>query len=226
MGEIQHQPISFKKIFGDAINLYKKYYRETIVISILIVLYSIVEREFFTKQLYKESFALWYVTPLLSVVVTTPFYSAGIWYVHQKEEGSDISLLKAFTQSFSRIVSVSITRILYYILLFVGLIIFVVPGILVYVVFSQATYFALLQNKNPKESFSESRKATKGNRLKIFVVIAIDLVLILIVSSKMTLTYGGLSLLSNITWVILTSFSTVLFYGLWRLLVRTPLAKK
>lgn len=220
MGDIQRQSISVKKIFGDAINLYKKYYREVIFIGILISLYNIVDQEVFAKHLYKDSFTLWSVFFILPLVITTLFYSAATWHIHNHLGESHTSLTDSFRQSLQRVVPVSVSIILFVIMFLVGLVAFIIPGIFVYVIFSQAYYFVLLKGVGVREAFSESRKVTKGNRLKILAIVGFSFLPFVLFPMLFGLPVLALQLL----FVIPVSFEIVLSYVLWRSLTRISLA--
>ena len=224
MGEIQHQSISIKKIFEEAINLYKKYYREVIFIGILTSLYNIVDQEVFVKHIYKDSLALWSAFLMLSLVITTIFYSAATWYIHNHLSGSHISLADSFSQSLQRVVPVSVYIILFDVMFFAGFVAFIIPGIFVDIIFSQAYYFVLLKGVGVREAFSESRKVTKGNRLRIATIVGFSFLpyILLLILFGQSLPVLGQQLLL----IIPASFEIVLRYVLWRSLTRISLASE
>ncbi len=225
MGEIHNKSISFRKIFGDAISLYKKYYKEVIFFSILISLYNVVDQEVFAKHLYKDSFIiLWSGFFMLSLVITTIFYSAATWYIHNHLSGSDISLSDSFRQSLQRVVPVSVSIVLLGVMLFAGFVAFIIPAIFVLVIFNQAYYFVLLKGAGVKEAFSESRKVTKGNRLKILAIVGFSFLPFILLSMLFGQSYPVLAL--QLLSVIPTSFEIVLSYVLWLSLTRISLASK
>jgi uncharacterized membrane protein len=61
-------------------------------------------------------------------------------------------------------------KILQWIIIFVGIILLVIPGIIAGIVFMLATYLVLDRNLAPIEALKESARLTKGNRWNLFLL--------------------------------------------------------
>src|SRR5207248_3223065 len=90
-------------------------------------------------------------------------------YIHKKEERSKDAFSISANQYLGRIPKVLGLEILFSLMLFVGFLLFVIPGVFMLIVFGFAYYFVVLENKGIYKAFLLSRTVTKGNRLNILL---------------------------------------------------------
>lgn len=139
------------------------------------------------------SFVVNIITWLLGIVVSLGMIRIALKFVDgKKAELSDL-ISGTSPQLMLRYVGASI---LFYIIVILGLIIFVIPGIYLAIKFNYFQYFLVDQNTGVLDAFRKSSEITKG--------IKIDLFLFGILLGLVTLA-GALALLVGLLWAIPTS---------------------
>lgn len=85
-----------------------------------------------------------------------------------RESGQSISYPKMIQYLLSRFIPIVITNALLTLIVFIGSILLIIPGIIWQYTFSQAHLFTLIDGFSPIQSLKLSRRATQGSKMKIF----------------------------------------------------------
>lgn len=210
--------IDIVPVVTEAIRLYKKYFTEIVVavgipvlISYAYVLYIRPSSESLSPTFIALSIAIQTIGTLLIAVV--------IWYIDRTEGNKKLSIADSIGYVFSQAFPLLIIAILFIILVGVGLLLLVIPGIFLVVVYGQAFYFVLFENKKPLEAFSASSILTKGNRMNILVLYSGTFLVYagLMIYAAQALPTGG----SYIVEIFPGSLLPAIHYSLWKALKKT-----
>lgn len=206
-------PISIKEVFVHAIALLKKYFLEVVSVTVLpSILSQLLERSSFYEHNQGVYWLLWLVVIAISIVVGFGL----LVYINTREHGKKILYIDAIKNASPRILPGLIVNILSFILIFVGFILFIIPGIIALIFLSQNTYFVLFENKSPLQSFSLSKQLTKGNRWRILGIFGGFMIPYIAILMGVSVRFG--QDVSVLLGIIPGAFSTVLYYSLWRAL--------
>ncbi len=93
--------------------------------------------------------------------------------------GQKIALGAAFSAGMKRIVPYFLFTLMYGILFGLGLLLFIIPGIIVAIRGSLGMYYVVDQQMGPIEAFKASWAATKGNSGKVWGIIGVAFLIIL-----------------------------------------------
>ena len=104
------------------------------------------------------------ITIGLSIGITDLFLS-----MSRGEESSIDQLYKSITVS--KFFSYIFASLIYGFMTFLGFILFIIPGIILTLMFYPYFYFIVDQDADAIQALSDARKATKGSRLKILVLL-------------------------------------------------------
>lgn len=164
--------VAIRSIFEDAIYLYKKYLREILMVSLVTVLYYVVisKISLLQQSTFLPSF---FVEPVIALIGTFPYFippAILVWYIDRREKHQKVKLIQACKKVFPRLLTIIAVCIMQYVAIFVGLMLFIIPGIFIAILLSQAFYFVLFEGKNPMQAFLASKDLTKGNRVTIFII--------------------------------------------------------
>ncbi len=119
----------------------------------------------------------------LGLVVMSIAQAATVTAVARLYLGHSISISDAYAQAAGRVGSICILVILVGFACGLGLILFVVPGILLLLRWSLAVQVMVLEDETIRGSMSRSADLTSGDRLRIFGVYFLYFVLVMIISS-------------------------------------------
>jgi hypothetical protein len=166
---------------------------------------------------------LWVLTvwiPYLNVG-TTIGLSVGI--VAMASRGEAISMTEIFNPKYRKYMGeFFLTSGLIGIGVSIGIILFIIPGIIIGIAWSLATMLVVDKEKDPMESISLSNKLTYGYKWRIFGIIFIPCVVFIVAQSiLMAIGYSaGISGFTNFLVFLLTLFEIFVFVGLWASIYR------
>lgn len=105
---------------------------------------------------------------------------------------------RSFGNGLKKLLPFAGCQILYFLIVSVGLLLFIIPGIIWFLQFLLFPYFIIEQGKGPLEALKESRRITRGYKGKIFVFCLLALLLDILGA----LFFGiGLFITLPLTWV-------------------------
>jgi uncharacterized membrane protein len=114
------------------------------------------------------------------------------------------------------LIPVFLTEILYLIIVGLGFVLLIIPGIILFVMFSQAVFFALLEAKSPQDALKASRKLTNGNRWNLFIFYLI----VGVITVLLNIVVGNIfpPIVVQLADKLVDSFMLVVTFALWRTL--------
>lgn len=215
---ISPRHIDIVTVVIEAIRIYKKYFTEIVVavgipvlISYAYLLYIRPSSESLSPAFIAFSIAIQTVGILLIAAV--------IWYIDRTEGNKKLSIADSTRYVLSRALPLLIITILFIIPVGVGLLLLVIPGILLWILYGQAFYFVLFENKKPFEALRSSSILTKGNRTNIFFLYA---GMVLVYAAPMI--YAAQALPTGVSYIVEIfpgSLLPAIHYSLWKTLKKT-----
>lgn len=207
--------IDIKAVFLDSWELFRKYFKEVILLALVVtLLQSLVQQINIPNSLMVVRFIV--VNILLASLLYLP-QALVLWIIDEKEHAHAVSV-KSARNAFSLrflslllLVSLALNTVVSF-----GIVLFVIPGIILLLLFGQSPFFVLFKKSSVKDAFSKSFALTKGNR---FNMVKVGF-LFVIVYAAIGLLIGkplGISGVYIISLLFLSS-TTVLSYALWRAL--------
>ena len=207
--------IDIKAVFLDSWQLFRKYFKEVILLALVVtLLQSLVQQISIPDSLMVVRFIL------VNILLASLFYipqAIVLWIIDAKEHAHAVSV-KSVQSAFSfRFLSLLflVSLVLNTAVSF-GIVLFVVPGIILLLLFGQSPFFVLFKKSSVRDAFSKSFALTKGNRfnmVKVGFLFAIVYAAIGLLIGK-SLGVSGVYIIS----LIFLSSTTVLSYALWRAL--------
>lgn len=167
--------LSFKSVFSQSNAALKLHIKEIVVLTVintgLVFLFS--KLSYFIEQIKNIPTAL-----LAFFVAFSPIFIAILFLllpiiILNKESGQNTSYQKMIHYVITRLIPLMGTNILYGLIVFGGYLLFIVPGLVWYYSYGQASFFALIDGTGPIQSLKLSRIATKKSKRKIFNLIAL-----------------------------------------------------
>jgi hypothetical protein len=135
----------------------------------------------------------------LTLIITKMVYDA---------TKSNVLFSEAVSLSARRFIFVFIATILYSLIVIVGIIALIIPGVFLSIKFAFITYFILLNNEKIIDSFKKSWQITEGNWWEVFGLLLIFMIPIMILS----MIASGVALIS-IPITLAIDFAAVLLSG-------------
>ncbi len=169
--EFQEKPDLFA-INADVVRLYKKYFVYLLFFGLLLFSPSLFmpeqvnQKPSLTELITTIKLTLTFV--IISSLVSTVASAIFLLFIDQNEQGKITTLGTALKQALPRTPLIFITGILVGLIAMLGFFLFVIPGIIWGLMFSQATLFVLFKNQKIRQSLSSSKQLTKGHRWLIF----------------------------------------------------------
>ncbi len=110
------------------------------------------------------------ITGLLSVVVSTLLYTGVVHTYLKAHDNTGSPTLKDLWNP-KPFINYFLLSILLGVIIIVGLVLLIVPGIIFLLMFSFAGFLVVEKNSNPIEALKESARLTKGHRVKLLMLI-------------------------------------------------------
>lgn len=207
--------IDIKAVFLDSWQLFRKYFKEVILLALVITL---LQSLFQQINIPNSLMVLRFI--LVNILLASLFYipqAIVLWIIDGKERGENITFKSAQTHFSLQFISLLfLVSLVLNTLVSFGIVLFVVPGIILLLLFGQSPFFVLFKKSSVKDAFSKSFALTKGNRfnmVKVGFLFAIVYAAIGLLLGK-SLGPSGVYIIS----LIFLSSTTVLSYVLWRAL--------
>ena len=140
--------------------------------------------------------ALAFVIVAVASVLLSWSYGALMYTLHQAQQQAPCSLANSFRYSISRFWAVLFTTLIATVLLVVGYLLFVLPGIFIGVCTFTAITYAYLDKTNPLTSIASAFRNTWGNWWRALIVVVISQAIF-----GLLLIGGGFLMLSLLLWL-------------------------
>jgi hypothetical protein len=128
----------------------------------------------------------WLLNLLLSYVVT----GAILFGVYQQMRGEPFSMARALNIAGSRVLSILLVSLISGLIVGVGFILLVIPGVILYLMLMVAVPVTVVERVGPFDALGRSMSLTKGHRLELFGLMIIFAVLMLLITSAATFAVG------------------------------------
>jgi hypothetical protein len=209
-------------VIGEAWDLYKAHWRHLLTFSFVVYLTVAIVGALLTAAL------TWFGAILAAFISLVAFFwlqGALVKAVDDVRDGrADLSLSETFEAAKARLGAVAVAGILAGLGIIIGLILFIVPGLVFMTWWAVIIPVVVLENKSAGESFSRSRELVRGHGWGVFGVIVLvillligfQIVLSLILSPVADWLQGFLSqvLSGTLTAPFTTSVLTLLYFRL------------
>lgn len=200
-------------VLRDTLELFKKYFQEILIVTVFTFAFSLWFRSSSINIYYA------FLSGTANFIISNIVMIGILWFISQREKAKTINLISAIKQSLPRFFPVAITLVVQFIIVIIGSIMLVIPGVIAMIVFSQAPLLTLFDNKNVKQALLGSWELTRGSRIAISLLFLLFFALtglVVFAQSKV-----GLS-----SSLLISQFFPGLFYypltfAIWRSLKKT-----
>lgn len=162
--------LSFKSIYSQSVLIIKNNIREIIILSFLSTFF-VFQTSRMSQLIEKISNVPTVLLALLAVISPLLFlilHLLILFIVINKELGLDSSYLKMIQYIFTRLIAISVTGILMWLIVFFGYLLLIIPGIIWFFTYYQAHFFSLIDGMGPIQALKMSKIATYKNKRKLF----------------------------------------------------------
>lgn len=142
---------------------------------------------------------LYFVNLIVGVVAWTAFQAAGIQVLVAGMGGGSVDLKTSLRRSLAHILPLLAILLLYVLAVWIGSILFLVPGIMIAVAFSAAIPVRVMENAGVFQAFGRSRDLTRGNRWRITGLLLIYMVGFGVIEFALIGVFGGLASVSKLS---------------------------
>jgi len=167
--------LSFKSIHYQTVLILKSNTKEIVVLTLintfLISLFSKLS-QIIEKINDVPTALLAFLVALTPIIIAVLFLLLPI-IILNKESGHNISYQKMIQYVLTRFIPLIGTNILFGLIVFAGYLLFIIPGLVLYYSYGQASFFTLIDGTGPIQSLKLSKIATKKSKRKIFNLVAI-----------------------------------------------------
>jgi len=210
--DVPHKSINAIAVLQDTLELFKKYFKEILVVTVF---------NFAVSQFRSSSLNTYYVFfyGVLNIIISAIIMVVILWFIDQREKGKAINLISAIKQSLPHFFPVVITFATQSVIVLIGSVMFIIPGVIAIIVFSQATLLTLFDSKNVKQALLGSWELTSGSRIVISLLFLSYFALtglVFFIQSRV-----GLSSSSQISQLFPTVFYYPLTFAIWRALKKS-----
>jgi len=139
-------------------------------------------------------------------------------YLEHTDNDSSISIAKSTLFTVKRLPIILLTMVILTVVIFAGLIAFIIPGIYFFLKYSQTIFPVLLREMGIKEALQLSAKVTKGVRLKLFLFYVIVEFTVLIITVLVSVFIRPIA--REILILFPGSFTPILFFITWKMLAQ------
>lgn len=189
------------------IRIYQKYWKEITIAGLL----NISFHALFITLLWnadRPPFPLVILIALLTSIVN----SVLIIDLNQDMHGKHMRLTDSIKKYFTIFIPLLGVTILVDGIVILGLIALLIPGIILFLMFGQATYFVLFEQKGPIDALTASRNLTKGKRWGIFYFYVVMAFFYLLTGTL----FGLIPFVKTEIGELTGSFGAVATFVLWR----------
>ena len=156
-----------------------------------------------------------FVSGLLTLLIQTWVQCLLIFSIHNQDENKSISDISIYT--LYKLPLILLWGLLVALLVALGLLLFIIPGIYIALRYSFYTFEILLSHKKSSESFKDTFAMTNGKTIQIFLYFLPPL-LIAILITVMIFSYVEIMIISLLYNYVLIIFFTIYTYYLYNLI--------
>lgn len=162
--------LDFKTVFFKSNILIKANIKEIIILSLIntVFVFLTTKITLLIEQIKDFPTILLAFLAAISPLLFLVFHLLILFIIINKESGLGASYLKMIQYIFTRLIAVTITGILNWIIVFFGSLLLFVPGFIWFFMYSQAYFFALIDGLSPFQALRTSKIATNTSKRKLF----------------------------------------------------------
>lgn len=158
------------EINKDIVMLYKKYFVYLLYFGIIAASISFFAPE--SDKTTTNYFVKLLIFSPVSGIVNTAATVVLLWFINKNEQKDPLSLRAAMGNALPYTLMYYLTWVYVLFISLLAAILFIIPGVILGIMYSQATLFVLFKNKKLLEALSSSNQLTKGYRMLIFRIYA------------------------------------------------------
>jgi hypothetical protein len=210
---------AFSAFFGDS----KKYLLILAVPALLTFITAFFEPNVFAENAIVDSMdQVLYLATILVALVASMFMTIAL--VHAIADPM-LSVKDAYKKAQAHFFKYLLFTLVLTLILFVGFVLLIIPGIYLSVLFAFALFYLLLEHKSIKESLTASKELVKGRWWKVALRVLVLLIAVILVSMLIEFVSGILSVplgeqfayaFSAAVSLIMTPVSTLFMYELYK----------
>jgi hypothetical protein len=215
----------FKRLF-ETFAFFKAFFADIAGFLIPVTLPVVVIETYLTfLGMEVKTFGLIHWLPFIIGFLYRPIYTGGlIWLISKAVEGSPWSLsecMKKGVQCWKSLINVYIISLM---LIFAGLMAFIVPGVIIMARVSLAEFNVVLEGMNPRGALFKSNEQIKGTTgtvigctmLLMFLLVGLDMITSYFLR-KISIQGFIPSVVATVVFMVLSSTVTILFYRFYDL---------
>jgi len=214
--------LGIEEIFSLAWDLYTKHAKNIIppylILGILTLIgkYIPISTHIGTLEIVSRKLTLWWIIVGIALwwmiigIVSLIVAGITIKYTGDVIEGANPTLKSSLNYIVNRLGDIILTAILLAIILTIGFILLIIPGIIFGIMFILAMHVTVLEGKGPIDSLHRSKQLVKGRWITTFAIILIIFIIVFIVSMIPLLD----SILTIIIQPYLVTTLTFLYYSM------------
>ena len=182
----------------------------TIWLGILIFIVILIPTSVVTEIAFGSSIGGKFLSQIIQTLISAPL-TVGLYLMGIKIAASQPTSPSEVIAYFKSIVPLAITMVLMYLMIFIGLVLLVIPGIYLAVAYGMALQLVAEKNLSPWQAMEASRKAITHKWFKIF-----GLYLVCVVLMAISAIPFGIGLVWSLPWAVIVfgCLYTIIFgYG-------------
>ena len=162
--------LDFKPIFSQSILIIKENIREIVILSFISTyfVFQTTKMAQLIEQINNIPTILLALLAVISPLLFLIFHLLLLFIIINKEVGLNEPYLKMIQYIFTRLISISVTGILNWLIVLFGYFLFIIPGIIWSFTYSQAYLFSLIDGMGPIKALKTSKISTNKNKRKLF----------------------------------------------------------
>ncbi|KKP33063.1 MAG: hypothetical protein UR23_C0050G0006 [Candidatus Roizmanbacteria bacterium GW2011_GWA2_32_13] len=162
--------LDFKPIFSQSILIIKENIREIVILSFISTyfVFQTTKMAQLIEQINNIPTILLALLAVISPLLFLIFHLLLLFIIINKEVGLNAPYLKMIQYIFTRLISISVTGILNWLIVLFGYFLFIIPGIIWSFTYSQAYLFSLIDGMGPIKALKTSKISTNKNKRKLF----------------------------------------------------------
>jgi hypothetical protein len=234
--------LDFGEIFSQTFQLYRANFFSLFVpfligytiiqaFTFLLTPYFAVAPSLVLEELFQWFFLIFIsiaVLGIIGLIVTTVVSGVAVKQTSDILEKGEANLQDSFRFAASKLPSLLVVAIITSIIIGIGLIVFVVPGIIFAIMFSLVVPAIIIEQTGSLESLSRSRRLVSKRWGKTFVVILLITIIIAVINTVVGLITGffGSLIINTITTIIISSITQPIYVVAITLLYYSMLIKE
>ena len=155
---------------------------------------------------FSAVFTIAFISGIVGWVIGSIVQGIAVKFTSDTVETAQAALLSSFNATVPRLLSLLAVSIITGILIVAGFIAFVIPGIILAIMFSLVVPAIMIEKVGALESLSRSRRLVSGRWLKTFVLLFLFQIVIGLVSSVLSFFMGALGLVGTALSSLLMAF--------------------